>query len=44
MYTKPWKLKVDLGRNKPEEHWEDGVCEGNKAVYVAFGLPFPNEK
>jgi hypothetical protein len=40
VYTRPWKLAVTLGRNKPEEQWENAVCEGNKAVHVAFGIPF----
>jgi len=44
VYTKPWKLRVQLGRNKPEELYEHAVCEGNKAVYVAFGLPFDDKK
>lgn len=39
VYTKPWKLAVALGRNKPEEQWESAVCEGNKAVHTVFGLP-----
>jgi hypothetical protein len=43
-YTRPWKLYVELGRNEPEEQWESAVCEGNKAVHVAFGLPFAQEK
>lgn len=38
-YTKPWKLAVTMGRNKADEQWENAVCEGNKAVHVAFGLP-----
>jgi hypothetical protein len=40
VFTKPWKLAVTLGRNKPQEQWEAAVCEGNKSVHVAFGLPF----
>ena len=40
VYTRPWKLSVTLGRNKPEEQWESAVCEGNKAVQTAFGLPW----
>ena len=40
VYTRPWKLSVTLGRNKPEEQWESAVCEGNKAVHTAFGLPW----
>jgi hypothetical protein len=40
VFTRPWKLAVTLGRNKPEEQWEAAVCEGNKTVHVAFGLPF----
>ncbi len=43
VFTQPWKLKVDLGRNKPEEQWENAGCEGNKAVHVAFDLPFEHE-
>lgn len=43
VFTQPWKLKVDLGRDKPEEHWESAMCEGNKAVHVAFDLPFEHE-
>jgi hypothetical protein len=38
VYTRPWKLAVTLGRNEPQEQWESAVCEGNKAVHVAFGL------
>jgi hypothetical protein len=44
VFTRPWKLRVDLGRNKPEEQWESAVCEGNKTVHVAFDLPFDNDK
>ena len=44
VYTKPWKLRVQLGRNKPEEQYESAICEGNKAVYVAFGIPFDEKK
>lgn len=44
VYTKPWKLHVQLGRNKPEEQYESAICEGNKAVHVAFGLPFEDQK
>jgi hypothetical protein len=44
VYTKPWKLHVQLGRNKPEEQYESAICEGNKAVHVAFGLPFEEKK
>ncbi|MGH9256121.1 MAG: hypothetical protein ACRD3C_16295 [Vicinamibacterales bacterium] len=40
VFTQPWKLHVQMGRNKPEEQWESAICEGNKAVYVAFGLPW----
>lgn len=40
VFTRPWKLAVTLGRNKPEEQWESAVCEGNKTVHVAFDLPF----
>ena len=40
VYTKPWKISVTLGRNKPEEQWESAICEGNKAVHVAFDLPW----
>jgi hypothetical protein len=43
-YTQPWKLRVELGRNPAAEQWESAVCEGNKAVHVAFGLPFDGEK
>jgi hypothetical protein len=38
VYTQPWKLAITLGRNEPQEQWESAVCEGNKAVHVAFGL------
>ena len=31
-------LAITLGRNEPQEQWESAVCEGNKAVHVAFGL------
>jgi hypothetical protein len=44
VYTKPWKLHVQLGRNKPEEQYESAICEGNKAVHVAFGIPFDEKK
>jgi hypothetical protein len=44
VYTKPWKLQVQLGRNKPEEQYESAICEGNKAVHVAFGIPFDEKK
>ena len=40
VFARPWKLGVTLGRNKPEEQWESAVCEGNRTVHVAFGLPF----
>ena len=40
VFTQPWKLRVQIGRNKPEEQWESAICEGNKAVHVAFGLPW----
>ena len=40
VYTRPWKLSVTLGRNKPDEQWESAICEGNRTVHVAFGLPF----
>jgi hypothetical protein len=40
VFARPWKLAVTLGRNKPEEQWESAICEGNKAVHVAFGLPW----
>jgi len=40
VFTKPWKLYVRLGRNKPEEQWESAICEGNKTAHVAFGIPF----
>ena len=38
VFTQPWKLHVQMGRNKPEEQWESAICEGNKAVHVLFGL------
>jgi hypothetical protein len=44
VYTKPWKLRVQLGRNKPEEQYESAICEGNKAVHVAFDIPFDDKK
>ena len=44
VFTQPWKLRVQLGRNKPEELFEHAVCEGNKAVHVAFGIPFEEKK
>jgi hypothetical protein len=44
VYTQPWKLQVQLGRNKPEEQYESAICEGNKAVHVAFGIPFDEKK
>lgn len=43
VYTQPWKLYVELGRNEGEEHWENAPCEGNKAVHVAFDLPFEGQ-
>lgn len=44
VFTKPWTLRVQLGRNKPEEQYESAICEGNKAVHVAFGIPFDEKK
>jgi hypothetical protein len=38
VFTQPWKLHVQMGRNKPEEQWESAICEGNKAVHNTFGL------
>jgi hypothetical protein len=40
VFARPWKLAVTMGRNKPEEQWESAICEGNKAVHVAFDLPW----
>ena len=40
VFTQPWKLHVQMGRNKPEEQWESAICEGNKAVHNTFGLPW----
>jgi hypothetical protein len=40
VFTQPWKLHVQMGRNKPEEQWESAICEGNKAVHNSFGLPW----
>ena len=40
VFTQPWKLQVQLGRNPPEEQYEHAICEGNKAVHVAFDIPF----
>ena len=43
VYTRPWTIRVELGRGEPEEQWEHAGCEGNKAVHVAFDLPFEHE-
>ena len=40
VFTQPWKLRVHLGRSQPEEQYEHALCEGNRAVHVAFGIPF----
>jgi len=44
VYTQPWKLAMVLERTKGQEMWENAVCEGNKTVHVAFGIPFPGDK
>lgn len=30
VYTKPWKMAWNMGRNPLDEHWENAVWEGNR--------------
>jgi hypothetical protein len=34
VFTRPWKMAWNFGRNKPEELMESAVWEGNKAPEV----------
>jgi hypothetical protein len=35
VYTQPWKLRIDMRRQEPDEFWENAVWEGN----MLGGLP-----
>ena len=37
VYTKPWKMGWNYGRNPPDEQWENAVWEGNRAAEVILG-------
>ena len=37
VFARPWKLVMTLGRNEPQENWENAVWEGNRAADVIMG-------
>ena len=43
VFTRPWKMAWNFGRNKAEEQWENAVWEGNHATQVILG-PGQTEK
>ena len=37
VYTRPWKMAWNYGRNPQDEQWENAVWEGNRATEVILG-------
>ena len=43
VYTRPWKMAWNYGRNPPEEQWEQAVWEGNHAAGVILAASEPEK-